>query len=578
MTMARFDTGYPVMRPYKPGSSYNAGDVIVLNNIPLVAHERNPQYPNGTLIQGNLAVAGGVYLMASDAAYGNGTDVYWDPVKVQVTTIPTATTVHFGWVVAGSTGRLDDGGPTGAAASCYVYHQPNGWFRAPLVTESSTDSLTAHAGGGQTSALALTTELNRMATVATAGDSVKLPASAAGLTIVVINSGAANAQVFGAGTDKINDQATATGITVPANSITFFACVTAGNWYCEGTGSGYSGSFATLLAVNAVTAHAGGGQTNAVALTGLLNRVTVVATAGDSVLLPASAAGLAITVTNAAANYCNVFPAGTDVINGLGASAATQLPGGQTAVFVCDVAGTWNIQLIQPREVSTAIATVGAGTLTAAGIVGGLILRTGSTGAYTDTTDTAANIIAALHGAAIGQSFELTIQNNVGFVETLTGGTGVTLSGFTAIPGNCWARFLVTYSAAATVTMAGVAMGNMAQLPNTQFTSISSGNGTFAASAVEGAQDVTLATSGATAMTTRTAAQTIANIPNWEIGQSYRLRIYNTNGGTLTITGGTGVTITGTATIATNVWRDYYVTYTGANTVGWQNLGAGNAT
>ena len=49
-----------------------------------------------------------------------------------------------------------------------------------------------------------------------------------------------------------------------------------------------------------------------------------------------------------------------------------------------------------PLHTSTPITTAGAGTLTAAAMVGGLIPRTGPTAGFTDTTDTAANIDALL--------------------------------------------------------------------------------------------------------------------------------------------------------------------------------------
>src|SRR5947199_32565 len=78
-----------------------------------------------------------------------------------------------------------------------------------LQTLSFTPSITAFATGGQTSAVALTSMINRVSTVATQGDSVKLPAAAVGLTITVINRGAQAMQVFGAGTDTINGIATA---------------------------------------------------------------------------------------------------------------------------------------------------------------------------------------------------------------------------------------------------------------------------------------------------------------------------------------------------------------------------------
>lgn len=111
-------------------------------------------------------------------------------------------------------------------------------------------------------------------------------------------------------------------------------------------------------------------------------------------------------------------------------------------------------------EAFTALTTVGAGTITAAGIAGGATNRTGSTVAYTDTTATAALIIAAIPGAYIGQSWEYTYYNNTLGLATITGGTGVTVSGG-GVPANMWARYLVTYTAAATLTMVPVMMGQI---------------------------------------------------------------------------------------------------------------------
>jgi len=78
-----------------------------------------------------------------------------------------------------------------------------------------------------------------------------------------------------------------------------------------------------------------------------------------------------------------------------------------------------------------AIATVGAGTLTAAAIATGIIYRTGPTGAYTDTTDTAANILTALAGNAwaaevvTGTTIRLLYVNSVAYAMTLAYGSGV---------------------------------------------------------------------------------------------------------------------------------------------------------
>jgi hypothetical protein len=44
-------------------------------------------------------------------------------------------------------------------------------------------------------------------------------------------------------------------------------------------------------------------------------------------------------------------------------------------------------------------------------------------------------------------------------VATIQGGTGVTVSGITVVPPNSWARFLLTYTAANTLTMVGIEQG-----------------------------------------------------------------------------------------------------------------------
>lgn len=207
---------------------------------------------------------------------------------------------------------------------------------------AGTDALTAHAGGGQALALALLTQVNRVTTVTTSGDSVMLPQSSQGSLEIIVNSGANPLQVFGVGTDTINDVASATGVSQPPNSVGLYVCPVAGKWYSY-PGVGYSGSLPTVSTANGLTAHAGGGQGSALPLTSSINRITTVGTAADSVALPASQPGMQITVYNAAAsNSANVFPASGDAINALGANAAFALAAGKNAVFGCAVAGQWH--------------------------------------------------------------------------------------------------------------------------------------------------------------------------------------------------------------------------------------------
>lgn len=98
-----------------------------------------------------------------------------------------------------------------------------------------------------------------------------------------------------------------------------------------------------VSSANALTAHSGGGQGSALALTKGINRVTTVAADGDSVKLPAATAGSSMVVINAAAsNAMDCFPATGEVINALSANTALSIAANKTVIFFCAVNGTWN--------------------------------------------------------------------------------------------------------------------------------------------------------------------------------------------------------------------------------------------
>ena len=104
-------------------------------------------------------------------------------------------------------------------------------------------------------------------------------------------------------------------------------------------------------------------------------------------------------------------------------------------------------------------------------------------------------------------------------------------------------------------------------------------NSTLDANAIAGARHCVLNVSGGANLshTTDIAANMIAEIQNARIGDTWRIRIVNVNSGTVTLVGGTGVTITGTAAVATNRTVEFMATYSAANTIGLQNIGFGNA-
>ena len=111
-------------------------------------------------------------------------------------------------------------------------------------------------------------------------------------------------------------------------------------------------------------------------------------------------------------------------------------------------------------QISAATLVSASGTVTVPGssIAAGIFVHSGSAGAVTSTTDTAANILAALGtGTFSGQTFLLfyvNLNNTAGAV-TVAGGTGVTAFGTLTIPINAVRVFVGTVTSATTVSING---------------------------------------------------------------------------------------------------------------------------
>lgn len=99
-----------------------------------------------------------------------------------------------------------------------------------LAPELAQDNVTAGTTQTQAGATALTGQVVRVGTVATAGDGVRLPTSVAGLIVTLVNDGANPMKVYGAGTDTINSIATATGLYQGTGTTAMYSCTVAGNW------------------------------------------------------------------------------------------------------------------------------------------------------------------------------------------------------------------------------------------------------------------------------------------------------------------------------------------------------------
>lgn len=109
--------------------------------------------------------------------------------------------------------------------------------------------------------------------------------------------------------------------------------------------------------------------------------------------------------------------------------------------------GNWSQTLIP--------SSLAAATYAAAQMVGGIIRRFNGGSAFaTDSTDTATNIVNAIPGAVVNQTFPMLLANLGSNALTMAAGTGVTILGTNVLGGNTMRVFLgqVTGSAAVTIT------------------------------------------------------------------------------------------------------------------------------
>lgn len=237
--------------------------------------------------------------------------------------------------------------------------------------------------------------------------------------------------------------------------------------------------------------------------------------------------------------------------------------------------------------VETALTTVGAGTMTGAALVGGQIARTGPTGPFIDTTDTAANIIAALGGDFIaGEVFQVRYKNATTWPATLAAGAGVTMAtGAVVLPLSLGSYYATVGGTAASPTVTFKHIGDFpirgsTDLTNPQATALNTvGAGTILAA---GVATGTITRGGvqiaAFADTLDTAANMIAGVPalGLAVGASVKLRYVNNTifPATITSPGGT-VILVGQVVVPANSWVEYLVNQSVAGTVTLTAIGAG---
>lgn len=100
-------------------------------------------------------------------------------------------------------------------------------------------------------------------------------------------------------------------------------------------------------------------------------------------------------------------------------------------------------------------SAAGNQTISLAQILGGVAVFTGAAAAVTYTTDTAANILAAMPAMDIGDTYVFMLSNTAAQAATIAGGTGVTASGNLVV--NATAKmFLLEKTSATTMNLYGL--------------------------------------------------------------------------------------------------------------------------
>jgi hypothetical protein len=302
-----------------------------------------------------------------------------------------------------------------------------------VFSESSMVGIVAGTTRTQAGATALTAGVNRVDTAtapsagSVVGDGVKLPASVAGQNVTVVNNTVYPITVYGTGADTINGVAAATGVSIAPGATEIFKAPAVGGYNFEG-GFGASGQLTTSLFCPNYTAHAGGGQASATLLAAEINRISVVASQGDSVKLPPAVAGLDVFVINRGANPVQVFGSGTDTVNGIATATGVSQGVATEALYTCTVAGNWEVPINMLWSTTPAL-------IAASGALPPHVAHE-----YMVTAGSAAAMTLAAPTAGVDDGLIISISSSTAFAHTLTA-TGLLQTGSAAVNVATFAAF-----------------------------------------------------------------------------------------------------------------------------------------
>lgn len=234
---------------------------------------------------------------------------------------------------------------------------------------SATDAITAKASGNQTNGTQLVSDINRVTTVATAGDAVLLPTAAPGLEICVINAAGNAMNVYPAVGDAVNALGANAAYSQGATSVCVFYCTVVNQWHTNYSPSLTTGTGAEVLATSPTI-------TDAIQ-NGNAQCTTTLSAQTNTTL--AAVTGMAVTVTTGGTYNFRVHLNGT-----AGASGGLKVAMGGTASMTSSNATSWNwngttLNAVTNQTTWGSNNTASTTAYTDLVIEGGFVVQTGGT-------------------------------------------------------------------------------------------------------------------------------------------------------------------------------------------------------
>jgi len=202
-------------------------------------------------------------------------------------------------------------------------------------------------------------------------------------------------------------------------------------------------------------------------------------------------------------------------------------------------------------------------------VLAGIINRSGTTDAFSDTLPSAADWQEAWAGGTVGSSYLLSLRNQTAFLQTLEDGTGTSVQtgiGTTSIPPTSCATFLVVWGDDGGVALYPIAISPIQLFAKITQNTMNATTGALDPALLTGAEQVFLLSTNSTpgAQQMPAASDLLNTSPGAYPGSAWRLRIMNSGAGTLTVTADEDdtVTLVGAMTVPTNKFRDFILELT----------------